>query len=279
MSPHKKSLSKYLLPLAITGVTTIGINIGMVLSASAQTIEESFIPQSEGEVNLFGCIDPNQSCFDLPSLFPNIASVESLPNILGNGTQEDPSRLFVDKAGTRNKYKDVNGNTVVDFKAFDIGTSESNQQYWFRPVDNEEKGQGEWGIFRFVFANSIDIMINYFDTESNNSTGLVSSIQETGYGKYNVLFEGSAVPAGRNGNTFTQTWTDVSEITLKLGKDYVFGTGDGVNFQIVNQVEVESGTPTAVPEPLTMLGAGAAISFGGFFKRKLAKSSNKENKA
>ncbi len=64
-----------------------------------------------------------------------------------------------------------------------------------------------------------------------------------------------------------------------MGKDTFFGTGDGVNFQIVNQVDVGSGNPTAVPEPLTMLGAGAAIGFGGFFKRKLAKSSNKENKA
>ncbi|WP_013322635.1 PEP-CTERM sorting domain-containing protein [Gloeothece verrucosa] len=32
---------------------------------------------------------------------------------------------------------------------------------------------------------------------------------------------------------------------------------------------------TAVPEPLTMLGAGAALGFGGFFKRKLA---NKQEK-
>ncbi|MDJ0508638.1 MAG: THxN family PEP-CTERM protein [Crocosphaera sp.] len=36
------------------------------------------------------------------------------------------------------------------------------------------------------------------------------------------------------------------------------------------------GKLTAVPEPLTMLGAGAAIGFGGFFKRKLSKKNNKK---
>ncbi len=186
MSTHKQLLSQYLLPLAVTGVTTIGVNIGIVFSASAQIVEQSLVPQAEGEVDLFGCIDPNQPCFNLPNLFPIITSVESLPNILDNGTQEDPSRLFVDKAGTENKYRDANGKTQVYFKAFDIGTAERNQQFWYRPSDNEERGQGEWGIFRFVFANPIDISINYFDTESNNSTGVVSSIEETfsGSGKY-----------------------------------------------------------------------------------------------
>lgn len=33
----------------------------------------------------------------------------------------------------------------------------------------------------------------------------------------------------------------------------------------------------AVPEPLTMLGAGTALGFGTFFKRKLAKKQNKNN--
>lgn len=36
------------------------------------------------------------------------------------------------------------------------------------------------------------------------------------------------------------------------------------------------GKLTAVPEPLTILGAGAAVSFGGYFKRKLSKKSDKK---
>ena len=272
MNQITKYLSKYVLPVAVTAVTTIGI---------PQIIEDSLVPQEEGEVDLFGCIDPNQPCFDLPALFPIISSVESLPNILDNGTQEDPSRLFVDKAGTRNRYRDAAGNVVVDFRAFDIGTAELNQEYWYRPADTEERGQGEWGIFEFTFNSPIDIVVNYFDTESNDSTGVVSSIEETtpGSGMYNVFFQGSSVPAGADSNIFSQSWQDVSQLTLKLGKDTFFGTGDGVNFQIINQVDLGTGDPTAVPEPLTILGAGAAMGFGGFFKRKLAKSSKKKDQA
>ncbi len=43
----------------------------------------------------------------------------------------------------------------------------------------------------------------------------------------------------------------------------------------VGQVLIQDGDPTAVPEPLTILGAGAAIGFGGLFKRKLAKAGKK----
>ncbi len=38
-------------------------------------------------------------------------------------------------------------------------------------------------------------------------------------------------------------------------------------------------TVGTVPEPLTMLGAGAALGFGGFFKRELSKKKNKKDNA
>ena len=44
---------------------------------------------------------------------------------------------------------------------------------------------------------------------------------------------------------------------------------------LIQDAQGNTGDPTAVPEPLTILGAGAAIGFGGVFKRKLAKAGKK----
>ncbi len=41
----------------------------------------------------------------------------------------------------------------------------------------------------------------------------------------------------------------------------------------------DDSNPTPVPEPLTILGAGAAIGFGGTFKRKLGKAKKNDKKA
>ncbi len=45
-----------------------------------------------------------------------------------------------------------------------------------------------------------------------------------------------------------------------------------VGLFLVEEAQKNMGDETAVPEPLTILGAGAAIGFGGLFKRKLAKA-------
>ncbi|MGK7940916.1 MAG: PEP-CTERM sorting domain-containing protein [Crocosphaera sp.] len=61
-----------------------------------------------------------------------------------------------------------------------------------------------------------------------------------------------------DGNIVGQGFLSASEVS--------FLTSDSGSYQLTLQV---------VPEPLTMLGAGAAIAFGGAFKRKLGKNNKK----
>ncbi|EAZ88163.1 LEVG family PEP-CTERM protein [Crocosphaera chwakensis] len=284
MSLHKQLLSQYLLPLAVTGVTTIGVNTVFVSQVSAQV---SLVPQQEGEIFLnnglgdfngsnFSCLDGNSSptCINLTTSTAGLIS--SVVSLSDNSSGEQ-SRLFVDNLLTASSY----GGGVVSFGAGDRGTNPSG--YWFRPSEvNEENGQLEVGTFRFEFAQIIpELTVHYFDTERNGETGVddgTNSFGVTGVNAGATLLSGfNPVPAGPDSNIRKQTWGNVSFITLTLGFDKPNSTGDGVDFQL--ETPPNSGNPAAVPEPLTILGAGAAMGFGGFFKKKLAKSSNKENKA
>ncbi len=51
------------------------------------------------------------------------------------------------------------------------------------------------------------------------------------------------------------------------------------DFITSSALSVENVQLTPVPEPLTILGAGTAISFGGFFKRKLSQGQKKNKKS
>ncbi|MDJ0601980.1 MAG: LEVG family PEP-CTERM protein [Crocosphaera sp.] len=288
MSQVIKHLSKYLLSVAVTGVTTIGAT----LSASAQITEVPLVPQQEGEVDLLqssgiACLDPNQ-CLDVPSLVGPITNIESLVD----STTGTKSRLFVDNFGTVNSYG--TGKSRVQFGTIDLpgdGTTspivddDGNPIYWYRPSERqlnggtEERGNLEVGTFTFSFSPTIpEIKIQYFDVESGNTTGLLGAIDRSQTDA--TLVSGAnpiPIPVGDK-TIYEQIWADVNYITIKLGNDTMLGTGDGVNFIITNRID-NNVDPTAVPEPLTMLGAGAAVGFGGFFKRKLAKSSKKKNQA
>ncbi|EAZ90143.1 PEP-CTERM sorting domain-containing protein [Crocosphaera chwakensis] len=50
---------------------------------------------------------------------------------------------------------------------------------------------------------------------------------------------------------------------------------DGSYSMSIEVIPTDTGNPTAVPEPLTILGAGTAVAFGGAFKRKLGKKDKK----
>ncbi|MDJ0661508.1 MAG: LEVG family PEP-CTERM protein [Crocosphaera sp.] len=289
MNQLTKYLSKYVFPVAVTAVTTIGIP----LSASAQIIEEPLVPQEEGEVDLFdssgiACLDPAQ-CLDVPDLIGRITSIESLVD----STTGTKSRLFVDHFDTANSYG--SGPSRVVFGKIDLpggGTTSptfdenGNPIYWYRPSERrleggtEERGNLEVGTFKFSFSPTIpQIKIQYFDVESGDTTGLLGAIDRSQTDADLISGENPIpVPVGDK-TIYEQIWANVNFITIKLGNDTMIGTGDGVNFIITNQIEVPSGDPAAVPEPLTILGAGAAMGFGGFFKRKLAKSSKKKDQA
>ncbi|MDJ0729844.1 MAG: LEVG family PEP-CTERM protein [Crocosphaera sp.] len=293
MSQIIKHLSKYLLPVAVTGVTTIGVNILVAAQVSAQI---SLVPQEEGEIFLnnapgtfnggdFSCLpalagDVN-NCIDLSDSTSGLIS--SVVSLLDDTTGEQ-SRLFVDNLMTQSTY---NGG-AISFAAGDAGTNPEG--FWFRPSEvNEENGQLEVGTFRFDFAQVIpELTIFYFDTERGNNTGVPTNdslnfADATVLQTNGTLISGdNPILAGEDSNISFQVWQNVNFITLKLGFDNPNGsrTGDGVDFQIVDSTDDTSpqgGEP--VPEPLTILGSAAAVGFGGLFKKKLAKSSKKKNQS
>ena len=217
------------------------VTLGLVApSASAF----SLVPQQEGEVKLLnidalgGLVGPEVTLPDL------IESVESLAN--PDGTF---SRLFVDDLSTPNDYG------IVQLQAGDVGTVPSG--FWYRPSEvEEENGQLEVGTFEFKFTEIIPrLTVRYFDTESFPTTGVPPFFADADTDGTLVIGE-NPVPEGEDGNIYTQTWEDVSFITLKLGQD-TGGTGDGVDFQL-----------ESVPEPGTVFGLGTLAMAGAFGLRK-----------
>ncbi len=199
----------------------------------------SLVPDSEGEINVgLGCLDSAQ-CITPDSL----SFVESILS-LTDDTTGSTSRLFIDDLTTENQYGDQ-----ISFSQTDAGTNPTD--VWFRPVAYDqatdsypEDGQLEVGTYTFEFATILEeLTIEYFDTESQNTTGVVAI-------NGNPLASPDWVLSGSNGNTFSQTFNDVSSLTLKLGLFDPEGLlvkkpGDGVRFRLA---------ATTVPEPTTMGG-------------------------
>jgi hypothetical protein len=223
---------------------------GMATAATAG----DFVPQQQGEINVgLGCLDGVASCLELDPIF---ASIESLTDAT-SGTQ---SRLFVDYFGAGDEVMTYgSGDDTVRFKTKDAGTN--SMGYWLRPSErsvgggNEETGQLEVGTFRFNFAQTLaELTIDFFDTESRNSTGVLAI---NGVDLDNPDY----VAQGRDGNVVSQTFYNISSLDLKLGLDKTSGTGDGVNFRM-------SGVPAQdVPEPAAAVGL-LAIAGLGFFRRQ-----------
>lgn len=231
-----------------TALKTLGISLAagtssLLVGTQAQAI--SLVPQAEGQVNVgSGCLT---TCL---SLNPLITSIQSLVDTT-TGTR---SLLFVDNLLTANTYG------AIQLQAGDVGTTPTG--YWFRPVEvqangsHEENGQLEVGTFRFNFSKVIDsLKIAYFDTETRNTTGVFGGVLATD----GTLSLGiNPVPPGPNSNIQYQTWNNVSFITLKLGKDTQYGTGDGVDFQM----------SASVPEPTSMASFALVGIAGGLALRK-----------
>ncbi|MFP4006491.1 MAG: LEVG family PEP-CTERM protein [Spirulinaceae cyanobacterium] len=204
----------------------------------------SLVPQQEGEIDVgLGCLD---DCITLDPIFESITS-------LTDSTTGSPSRLFVDNLATKNTY----GGGLIKFGKGDAGTN--HEGFWFRPseaTETEEKGQLEVGTFEITFSKMIsELTIDFFDTETWNTTGVLA-INGVDFASPNFVAKGS------NSNIVSQTFTDVSSLILKLGKDYDRGTGDGVNFQL------SSSDPVDVPEPASLLGLMAVGAFGATKLRK-----------
>ncbi|HAC65523.1 MAG TPA: hypothetical protein DCF68_18830 [Cyanothece sp. UBA12306] len=72
--------------------------------------------------------------------------------------------------------------------------------------------------------------------------------------------------------------SNTTAIQGSLGDNELVGDDDEDDDDGGNDDDGDDGDDNigTVPEPLTILGAGAALGFGGFFKRKLAKSKKKD---
>jgi len=250
-----KSISNFLSNCATvtTLISVSTVTVGLVApSASAL----SLVPQQEGEVQLINSgFTPIGPLVTLPDL---IKSVESLENPDGSF-----SRLFVDDLTTANNY----GGTIR-FGAGDLGTVTSG--FWYRPSElEEEKGQLEVGKFQFMFTETLPkLTIEYFDTETSNTTGVLPHFLANAETDGTLVEGENPVPAGVDGNIYTQTWENISFITLNLGNDKPFGTGDGVQFQLETEL-LES-----IPEPGTVFSLGTLAMAGALGLRKRHKKSD-----
>jgi hypothetical protein len=195
------------------------------------------VPTQEGEIDVG--VDIEGAEYLSNDLFPFIESIVSEVD----ETTGSRSRLFVDDFSTANEY--AGG---VSFGNEDAGTNPEG--FWFRPSEyneetglSEEQGKLEVGTYTFNFNTVFEeLTLSYFDTETIDSTGAIAI---NGVALENPNW----VPKGSNGNMFTQTFQDIESITLKLGRDFEDGKGDGVDFQIAG-----TPTPVTVPEPATLGG-------------------------
>jgi len=239
-------------------VAALAASITCVGAASSQAVAVDFVPQQQGEINVgLGCLE---DCIELSPIFESIISLEDA----SSGTK---SRLFVDYFGDGDIQETYgSGSSKVLFKTRDVGTTAEG--FWFRPSERtaltdgsfgtEETGQLEVGTYQFNFARELaEITIDFFDTESWNTTGVIAINGQ-------ALASPDYVAKGKDGNIVSQTFTNVNSLVLKLGNDTVSGTGDGVDFRM-------SGVPTQdVPEPTMALGLMAIAGLGLASKKKAA---------
>ena len=244
-----------------TVVATATLATGILApQASAQTpTPQNLVPNVEGQVDVIGaaCITPDD-CVTLNDLIESITSWANDPN----DPLSEKSLLFVDDLSTSNIYDDGNNGNIV-LNSPDVGTNPTG--YWFRPVlVSEENGQLEVGTFEFKFKQTLDeLSIEFFDIETWRSTGV---LKVNGEDKNQFVYGSENVG---NGSLNNMTFEDVDSIVLKLGKDFLNNTGDGVDFQLIASIFPDRRI-TKVPEPSLALGLGAVAGMGllGLRKRK-----------
>lgn len=118
-------------------------------------------------------------------------------------------------------------------------------------------------------ANAASLKYNYSGTVSSSLFGAPKNISAS-FTKGDC--NDSNCSATPSGNSFN------SSLTLIIGKDSLPSEVGGVaapvlgNVQFNNTTVSYNGSITAVPEPLTILGASTAIAFGASFKNKLSKT-------
>lgn len=234
-----------------TVVATATLTTG-ILAPQASAI--SLVPDAEGQVDINGgscSLYPGNPCVTLDPLIKSITS-------LADSTSGEKSLLFVDDLSTANSY-----GGGIELGSPDVGTNPNGGEYWFRPVlVSEENGQLEVGTFEFVFSQTLDsLTAEFFDVETWRSTGVLKVNDQD----VNQFVVGSANVG--DGSLNSMSFTNVNSIVLKLGKDFLNNTGDGVDFRLTASLSVNPNT-TKVSEPSAVVGLGAVAVMGLLALRK-----------
>ncbi len=181
------------------------------------------------------------------------------------------------------------GNLTADFNLFNTLDTQNlfavqrnlhNQGDWTVDiaigVGSQKIELSEISLDGFIFSNAgtaqinsrdFDLKIDLLNSDKNSTLDSVSQLDLFSNSTTNP--NPSPVPFVFNfsGNTLNANTTYFLRLTAS-------GTGPGNNSGIDNLVVNGDLVPSDVPEPSTMLGASAALSFGGFFKKKFAKKKN-----
>ncbi|GBF80186.1 quinoprotein [Aphanothece sacrum FPU1] len=213
-------------------------------------------------------------------MVPALMTLASLPanalDLKGFSRPDDAAcAVDFDCATKRGGVSDVfiilNPNGTIFDRIFAFGNEEADNIYYFDPavvaVNPDEVGDnttllepnGSWSDNFGIFSINGALALGFISDPQANipPTGSIVYYEEPGSNPYGYILEG-----GPDSKALTQYY----DATFYLHPDLQL---DGY---------IASFQSDTVPEPLTMLGAGAALGFGSFFKRKLGKN-NKQNKA
>lgn len=226
----------------ITNVVTQQSNVALWSAASPLTNQSSvtLIIELAGlaGTNKFGIYDANNQN-NLLEIFQG--------NDKGNATLKEGARITFTPSG--NGY-DV---TIAEISGGDGG--------------NE-------GGARTGFISSSNFGF-YLDSTAGTNGGLFYTEDDK-----NTNGDAHALVYGGTGSTLSLTGSEInSSPTFEQGKDWILAWEDvkyGPSDKDFNDMVLFVDNVGAVPEPLTMLGVGAAAGFGAFFKRQTAKKQQKK---
>lgn len=138
----------------------------------------------------------------------------------------------------------------------------------------KEKTGGAGGTDEALsFGSLSSSLFGFYLGRPTTGTFFYTDDLENGGTAHALVFEG-------NGNDLTLGTTELADNSFDPGSDWILAWEDivGGGDQDFNDMVLKiDGVGAAIPEPLTMLGAGAAASFGAFFKRQTSKRQKKDN--
>ena len=189
------------------------------------------------------------------------AAAQATTFYLGNGIDfpevDDSFSYIEDGIGLTTTAMLNNGNDRNVYRSL-LGSGATNRV--LSKDSNQIDGIGSDETFILTFDQTVNLLSVTFSRVGRND-------------EFKLLVDGDEfIAADIPGGNFADL--DISDFIFDpspQGREFGFTVKNKNDDYLVKYVEV-----SAVPEPLTILGAGTALGFGGFFKKKLA--SQKDNK-